>query len=643
MKQGRLLALSLGVAAPAVLLGAGWLYATVRERAAIVREQEALLSRSAAVVRGVVDESLEELREREDARPFYLYNHYYSPPDVLAVNDPVAVSPLAKRPDDERLVGWFQVEPGGTVRTPHADGPQAARVLEIARSSALVEVRAIAGDGAAPVTLLDGAPSGPLTVSLSQWGDRVAEDIQLAQAGSAEASYRVQQRGRSAPITNRNTIDWELAQQQQAMPREAPPREEPRPAPEPRSPRRGAARVTFDLRPAPDPRPVPAAAQQSLEEVDYTPMAFFEARAVVALHRIVSHEGTGVVQVALLDRAHLVERWIPEIVRRHAPTDVVPTVIETGTPADCAVRAPASELLTGIDLCVPAAPLRAATASIDRDLTIQASVLGVLLLAILLAVAAIHRATTRAEQLARERAAFVSAVSHELRTPLTTLRMHAEMLQDGLVSDARRPTVYADLVTESARLARLVENVLELSRLEEGRRPMQIREGRLGIYVSDLGEGLRRYIEQKGFTLRLVVPDTPVRASYDAQAVEQIVTNLVDNAIKYAASHEPREIELAVGLEGAFAFIDVRDRGPGIPESERERVFERFHRVDRPEHAHAPGTGIGLSLVRDFARSMGGDATVLGREEDGAEGAGGPRIGRRGSGTVIRVTLPRAE
>jgi signal transduction histidine kinase len=438
------------------------------------------------------------------------------------------------------------------------------------------------------------------------------------------------------------------------MPQEARPEPEPRPPARARRPQR--ARVSFDLRPTPDPRPAPA--QQSLEEVDYTPMAFYEADGAVALHRIVSHDGTGVVQVALLDRQHLVERWIPEVVRRHAPTDVVPSVIESGAPADCAVRAPASDLLSGIDLCVPAAPALAATASMEGDLVLQASVLGVLLLAILLAVAAIHRATTRAEQLARDRAAFVSAVSHELRTPLTTLRMHAEMLQDGLVSDARRPTVYADLVTESARLARLVENVLELSRLEEGRRPMQIREGRLGIYVSDLGEGLRRYVEQKGFTLRLVVPDKAVRAMYDAQAVEQIVTNLVDNAIKYAAAHEPREIEVAVGVEGALASIEVRDRGPGIPEAERERVFERFHRVDRPEHAHAPGTGIGLSLVRDFARSMGGDATVLGREGDDqdspqvsadrpggvrAEGAGGPRTANKGGGAVIRVTLPRAE
>ena len=621
MKRG-LWWLVLGVAIPTVLLGVGWLWAGMRERASLEREEQARMERAAHVVRGVVDESLEELRAREDARPFYLYNHYYSPPDVLAVSDPVAVSPLAREPEDPRIVGWFQVEPGGAVRTPHvADenrepSEHAARVLDIAQSNALARVRAFAGDWPSLTTLTPGPPSGPLTVSLDRWGREVAEDIQLAQAGSVEAGYRVQQRGRSAPITNRNTIDWDRMQAQQAIPQNAPsvPAERPRPA---------AVRAWPDGAPLP---PVPPA-QQSLADVDYTPMAFFHEGGVVALYRLVSHEGTAVVQGVLLDRAHVVDTWIPEIVQRHAPTGALPSVVPGDFAADCALRAPASDVVHGVELCFPKEPLAAATAAMDRDFGMQASALATLLVVVLLAAFTVHRASSRAEELSRQRSAFVSAVSHELRTPLTTLRMHAEMLQDGLVSEERRDRVYEDLVTESTRLARLVENVLELSRLEEGRRPLSIREGRLGIYVHDLAEGLRRFLEAKGFALRVRVPDKAIRALYDAQAVDQIVANLVDNAAKYAARHEPREIEVEVTEDARFAFVRVADRGPGIPESERERVFERFHRVDRVEDAHTPGTGIGLSLVRDLARAMGGDATVRGREGGGAE---------------VVVTLPRA-
>ena len=154
----------LGVAVPTLLLGTGWLAASMRERDTLERQELARLERTAGAIRSVVDESLEELRAREDERPFYLYNHYYSPPDVLAVSDPVAVSPLAHEPADPRVVGYFQVEPGGAVRTPYGPEPddapseRAERVLAVARSDALAQVRALAGDEAVPSALVATAP-----------------------------------------------------------------------------------------------------------------------------------------------------------------------------------------------------------------------------------------------------------------------------------------------------------------------------------------------------------------------------------------------------------------------------------------------------------------------------------------------------
>ncbi len=601
----------LGVAMPTVLLGVGWLWASVRERDSLEREQRAALLRAADVVRGVVDESLEELRAREDARPFYLYNHFYSPPDVLAVSDPVAVSPLARDPEDPRVVGYFQVEPGGTVRTPYSPAPgdvvteRERRVVSAARSEALAAVRAPAGDEAGPSALLaahgdEGPPSGPLTVSLNPWGNRVAEDIQLAQSGSVEANLRVQQRGRSAPITNRNTVEWQDVRQQ---------------APAPQAPAGPPARAAGDVGRVPAVPP----AQQSMEEVDYTAMAWHVTGDTIVLHRVVSHQGTAVVQGVVLDRAHVFETWVPAVAARQALTTEAPAVVAAGDERACAARRPASRIVTGIDLCFPPEPLAAATASLDRDLRVQAALLAGLLAAVLLGAFAVHRASVRAEELSRQKSAFVSAVSHELRTPLTTLRMHAEMLQDGLVSDERRDRVYEELVGESARLARLVDNVLELSRLEEGRRPLNLRDGALGVYVQDVAEGQRRFLSAKGFELRVTAPPYPVPVRYDAQAVEQILVNLLDNAAKYAAGSEPPLVEVEVRTEEDRAVLSVLDRGPGIPESERERVFERFHRVERPETEHTPGTGIGLALVRDLARAMGGDVEVRAREGGGAE------------------------
>ena len=113
-----LVVLALALALPAVLLAVGWSAASRNERASKLDAESLRASRALAAAREAVAGGLEALRAREDERPFYLYNHYYSPPEVLAVSDPVAVSPLAADPSDPRVIGWFQIEPDGTVRTP---------------------------------------------------------------------------------------------------------------------------------------------------------------------------------------------------------------------------------------------------------------------------------------------------------------------------------------------------------------------------------------------------------------------------------------------------------------------------------------------------------------------------------------------
>ena len=154
--SARRAALALGIALPTLFLAGGWLLATRRERDARAEDARTRLTRSAAAVSAAVDESLEELRRREDARPFYVYNHFYVPPEVFSVTDPIAVSPLAGEPDDPRIVGYFQVDPGGAVRAPYATEPgdahlpRAAQVLALVRSDALRPVRALAFGEPAP-------------------------------------------------------------------------------------------------------------------------------------------------------------------------------------------------------------------------------------------------------------------------------------------------------------------------------------------------------------------------------------------------------------------------------------------------------------------------------------------------------------
>ena len=733
----RPLLMVLAVALPTLLLGAGWLYASLREQAALQREQRRILMRTADAVRGAVDESLEELRHREDQRPFYLYNPLYSPPDVLSVVDPVARSPLARDPDDPRILGYFQLEPDGNVRTPYSfnepdrnTSPRGALVTERASSPEFGILRSLSIDGNAAIDPLaaaepsngspsqeiddwvnegssfsssrrpsgwgspprrprrqprlrpesvverpagDGGPAesvsptpmeaaviaqappanaelrpqGPLTTNLNFWGQDVYNDIQQAQQGDLEANRRIVERGRAAPITRRNTVSWDEVEQAQNAVREGQERRrndvQNKNQNQPQAKRGGGNRRRPRVEP-PEPEPPAETAeptknesspqwpmQQTEAEVDYTPMAWRRVGQELVLHRVVSHEEAYVVQGVLLNREHMVKQWIPSVIRRHAVAGIEPWVVEDEANEECAVHRPVSEVLDDVLLCYPEEALAMATAGrLDAVggvlVPLELAALAGLVLIVTLAGVAMYRATRHAEELSAQKSAFVSAVSHELRTPLTTIRMHAEMLRDGLVSKAKRPKFHDQLVHESVRLSHLVDNVLELSRLEEGRRELRPNEADLGAAVGGIVEQQRPFIEVKGVELELVESDGPITVSFDRQAIAQIVVNLMDNAVKYGGG-EAACVEVGVTAVGDGALITVRDNGPGVPETEREKVFERFHRVEAPGCAHMPGTGIGLCLVRELARAHGGEAEV-GEAPDG--------------GCEVRVVIPGA-
>jgi hypothetical protein len=119
--------LALGVALPTLLLAFGWAFATYRERSLLEEQRRAEIEAMLGSLEQAVDESLEELRAREDERPYYVWGHYYSPPDVLSLTDPVAISPLATGPADPRVVGHFQLASDGRITTPYAEGLLDAR------------------------------------------------------------------------------------------------------------------------------------------------------------------------------------------------------------------------------------------------------------------------------------------------------------------------------------------------------------------------------------------------------------------------------------------------------------------------------------------------------------------------------------
>jgi signal transduction histidine kinase len=229
---------------------------------------------------------------------------------------------------------------------------------------------------------------------------------------------------------------------------------------------------------------------------------------------------------------------------------------------------------------------------------------------------AVDRLVAVVVHFAERRSNFVASVSHELKTPLTAIRMYAEMLRDDLVpSEEKRREYYATISDESERLSRLIHNVLEFSSLERGRRDMHVTVGLVEPVLAEAAEKLMPHARRQGFALRVEVePDLPA-VRMDRDAMLQMLFNLLDNAFKYARSSEPREVVLeARSLQGRVV-VGVRDFGPGVPAAHLRRVFEPFYRGEDELTRSAKGSGIGLALVRDLADRMG--AAVRGTNAEG--------------------------
>jgi len=242
------------------------------------------------------------------------------------------------------------------------------------------------------------------------------------------------------------------------------------------------------------------------------------------------------------------------------------------------------------------------------------------LLAVLVATAglglfALTRMVTVVVHFARRRNDFVSAVTHELKTPLTAIRLHGEMLRDGMVVDeARRQDYYCTITAECERLSRLVNNVLELARLEKGERHLETRIGPLAPLLRELVAVVEPHARACGFTVAVDLggaalaggDDQGPSVRYERDALLQVLINLVDNALKFARDATDKRVLVSARIDGDHVRLCVRDHGPGVPERQLTRIFQPFYRGERELTRTTTGTGIGLSLVKGLCEAMGG-------------------------------------
>lgn len=226
-----------------------------------------------------------------------------------------------------------------------------------------------------------------------------------------------------------------------------------------------------------------------------------------------------------------------------------------------------------------------------------------------------YRSVTKEMAVARLKSDFVSNVSHELRTPLSLIRLYAETLELGrLPNPEKRQEYYAIIRKESERLSALINNILDFSRIEAGRKEYDFRETDVRELVENTLESYRYQIEQNGFIFEEKLEDIPPMR-VDREAMARSLLNLVNNAIKYSQDRK----YLAVNLfrDNGSVKLEVIDHGIGIPVHEQQKIFEKFYRVGDPLVHNTKGSGLGLALVRHIAHAHGGEVSV-----DSAPGRG---------------------
>ena len=236
-------------------------------------------------------------------------------------------------------------------------------------------------------------------------------------------------------------------------------------------------------------------------------------------------------------------------------------------------------------------------------------ILGVLSVLMIGGLVLTYRSVNKQVALARLKSDFVSNVSHELRTPLALIRLYAETLELGRITTPEKKNEYYGIIRkESERLSALINNILDFSRIEAGRKEYDFRETDIAELVRNTLDSYRYQIEQQGFALEEQIDPTIPAVKVDREAIARALVNLVNNALKYSDSEKFLTVRLY--RDQSVLKLEVSDRGIGIERHEQARIFEKFYRTCDPLVHNTKGSGLGLSLVRHITQAHGGDVEV---------------------------------
>jgi signal transduction histidine kinase/tetratricopeptide (TPR) repeat protein len=261
-----------------------------------------------------------------------------------------------------------------------------------------------------------------------------------------------------------------------------------------------------------------------------------------------------------------------------------------------------------------------------RENRIRLYYISMLIIIICLGLYMTYRSIKRDSELAKLKSDFVSRVSHELRTPLSTIRAVGEILEMGAVSSKQKAKEYFSLITtESERLSRLINNVLDFSKIGAGKRSYHLKFADIRKTVTNTVRAFKQYIKSEGFDIVYNHAGDIPKAWVDEDAVSQALINLMDNAVNFSRDQKTIWVDLFTTKEKDAIKISVIDKGIGIAPDEIDKVFNQFYRADISSELSRKGAGIGLSIVKHIAEAHGGKVDVKSKV---------------GEGSVFTLTIP---
>jgi signal transduction histidine kinase len=610
-------------------------YFVVRTYRGLAQEEVATLRFFADTLFDKMEGALAEMVKKEEGRAIDEFNYEVYPSGRTDDASRPQPSPLARPPREEYVLGYFQNNPDGSFQSPLMAGTGKVPSGLVDRIEALKGANEIFNRKRVTVTdkiqprpaeivvkeeikqksdfadkYIDRSPSRASKSYLGQKEKRL-EKITIGQA--ANIARQDQQRtmsGSSAAEESEYDREDQYFAKDQAAGRAA--------APKKRLSRKMNLEAAFEA--APSDSVVDADENESFQ-VEVAPLQalFLNDAQVFIFRRIMINQ-----QIYRQGFVLKVNDFLEHLTRTYFLTQPMArfaglrlSVVDQGREADAVKAGPYSknsDFILNRGFPSPFGFLKATLTCSQVPRSAGRRTLNIMLIAlavvVLIGLFAIYQSARAIEDLSERRSQFVSSVTHELKTPLTNIRMYIEMLEQGIAKNPEREQEYFRILdSEGARLSRLINNVLEMSKLERKQRHLNLQTGSFTEVVTEVETVMAEKLKQEGFSLIVQLDDIPP-FKFDREVMIQVLINLIENSMKFGKKAFKRDIHIRTRLEGSQVIIMVSDTGPGIPRQALKKIFNDFYRVENSLTRTTRGTGIGLALVKKFVQLMGGTVTA---------------------------------